>query len=196
MRLFATLLLSLVLALPAFALELTDKNVQQWMQSYTAIVEWSQTQDKKDLAFLEQEHSQNIPKMESLFSDAILQMKGHKIYKDFAAVLKKSGFSDAQEWAQLGDRIMVASMAVELEKQSAVNSQQRAQMKQAMDALMNNPNLSAEQKAQMQQMMGMTTQVLEATDKAPAKDKEVMRRHIDEMKALMERTARQYSDED
>lgn len=195
MRLLASLLLSLALALPAFAQELTDKNVQKWMQSYAAIAEWSQTQDQKDLAFLDQERDPGTLKFDSLFSDAIGQMKGHKIYNGFSSVLKKNGFSDTQEWAKLGDRIMVATMAVELEKQEAVNSQQRAQMKQAMDAMMNNPNMTAEQKAQMQQMMGITSQVLDAADKVPAKDKEVMRRNADQMRQVMEKNMRQHSEQ-
>ena len=191
MRLIATLLLSLTLSLPALALELTDQNVQKWINSYSAVVEWSQTQDKKDLEFLEQKQSEQTPKFDALFSNAIKDMKGHKIYNDFAGVLKKNGFSDTGEWAQLGDRIMAATMAVEIEKHEASSGQHRAQMKQAMDGLMNNPNLSAEQKAQMQQMMGMSTQVLDVADKVPAKDKEVIRRNADQIKQVMEKHARQ-----
>lgn len=191
MRLIATLLLSLTLSLPALALELTDQNVQKWINSYSAVVEWSQTQDKKDLEFLEQKQSEQTPKFDALFSNAIKDMKGHKIYNDFSGVLKKNGFSDTGEWAQLGDRIMAATMAVEIEKHEASSGQHRAQMKQAMDGLMNNPNLSAEQKAQMQQMMGMSTQVLDVADKVPAKDKEVIRRNADQIKQVMEKHARQ-----
>lgn len=193
MRLLATLLLSLAFSIPAFALELTDQNVKKWIDSYTAVMDWSKTQDKKELEFLEKEQQQNTPQFDSLFTNAVKSMKGHKIYNDFAGVLKKNGYSDTGEWAQLGDRIMAATMAVELEKHEAASGPAAAQMKQAMDAMMNNPNISAEQKAQMQKMMGMSTQAMDVAEKVPAKDKEVMRRNAGLIKQVMEKNARQHS---
>lgn len=194
MRLLATLLLSLAFSFPALALELTDQNVKKWIDSYSAIMDWSKTQDKKELEFLEKEQQQNTPQFDALFTNAVKSMKGHKIYNDFAGVLKKNGYSDTGEWAQLGDRIMAATMAVELEKaESAGGAPNAAQMKQAMDAMMNNPNMSAEQKAQMQKMLGMSTQAMDVAEKVPAKDKEVMRRNAGLIKQVMEKNARQHS---
>ena len=193
MRLLAALLVSFTLSLPCFALELTDQNVQKWLTSYSAIMEWSKTQDQKELEFLEKEQKGQTPQFDALFSNAVKSMKGHKIYNDFSGVLKKNGFSDTGEWAQMGDRIMAATMAVEMEKHQNTTGQNRAQMQQAMGAVMNNPNLTPEQKAQMQQMMGMGNQMMDVADKVPAQDKEVVRRNSGLIKQVMEQNARRNS---
>ena len=188
MRLLVTLILSLTFSLPALALELTDQNVQKWIKSYSAVMEWSKTQDKKELEFLEKEQNAD-PKFDALFSNAMKGMKDHKIYKDFSGVLKKNGFSDTDEWAQMGDRIMAATLAVEMEKHQATSAQTRTQMKQAMDSLMANPNMTPEQKAQMQQMMGMGNQMLDVADNVPANDKAVIKRNADMIKQVMEQNS-------
>ena len=191
MRLLVTLFVSLALSLPAFALELTDQNVQKWMQSYSAIMDWSKTQDKKELEFLEKEQAANTPEFDALFTNAMKGMKNHKIYGEFTGVLKKNGYSNPDEWAQLGDRIMAATLAVEMEKHEANSGQTRAQMKQAMDAIMNNPNMTPEQKAQMQQMMGMGNQMMDVASNVPAKDKEVIKRNASIIKQVMDKNAEQ-----
>lgn len=189
MRHFISALFALALSLPAFAAELTDKSVQQWIQSYSNVMEWAKTQDQKELDFLEEQQSERTPDLSNLFTSALKDMKGHKLYDGLSAVIKKSGYSDPAEWAQLGDRIMAATMAVEMEKHEATSAQTRAQMKQAMDALMANPNMTAEQKAQMQQMMGMGNQMLDVADKVPAADKAVVKRNESLIKTVMEKHA-------
>lgn len=193
MRLLTTLFLSLALSLPAVAVEVTDKSVQQWLQSYSAVTAWAKTKDEKELKFLEEKQNQREPDFTHLFTTAMKDMKGHKYYSELSGVLKKNGYSDPNEWAQLGDRIIAATMAVEMEKHEATSGQTRAQMKQAMDAMMNNPNLSAEQKAQMQQMMGLGNQMVDMVDNVPAQDKEVIKRNADQIKQVMEQNARQNS---
>ncbi len=189
MRLLVTTFLALVLSVPAFALELTDQNVQQWMKSYSAVMTWAKTQDKKELAFLENDQAMRDPKFDALFSNAMQGMKNSKIYGDFSKVLKQNGYSNTDEWAKLGDRIMAATLAVELEKQQARTGQSRDQMKQAMEALMNNPNMTAEQKAQMQQMMGMGNQMMDVADNVPAQDKAVIQRNGSLIKQVMDQNA-------
>lgn len=191
MRHLVTVLLALTLSLPAFAVEVTDKSVQKWLQSYSAVMAWSKTKDEKELQFLEEQQNKREPEFTHLFSSAMKDIKGHKFYNELTGVLKKNGFSDPNEWAQLGDRIMAATMAVEMEKHEANSGQTRAQMKQAMDAIMNNPNMTAEQKTQMQQMMGMGNQMLDVADKVPAADKDVIKRNASQIKTVMEQSAKQ-----
>lgn len=193
MRLLVTFLLSLALSLPAIAVEVTDKSVQKWLQSYSAVTAWAKTKDEKELKFLEEKQNKREPDLTNLFSTAMKDMKGHKYYGELSGVLKNNGFSDPSEWAQLGDRIMAATMAVEMDKHEAASGQSRTQMKQAMEAMMNNPNVTPEQKAQMQQMMGLGNQMVDMADKVPAQDKEVIKRNAAQIKQVMEQNARQNS---
>jgi len=195
MRHFVSALFALAISLPAFAADLTDKSVQQWVQSYAKVIEWSKTQDQKELDFLEEQQSNRNPEFGNLFSNALKDMKEHKLYGGLRNVLKQSGYSDPAEWAEQGDRIMAAVLAVEMDNQKTNSPQTRAQMKQAMDALMANPNMTAEQKAQMQQMMGMGSQMMDVADNVPAADKAVVKRNLEMIKTVMEEQAEEQADE-
>lgn len=195
MRHFVSALFALAISLPAFAADLTDKSVQQWVQSYAKVIEWSKTQDQKELDFLEEQQSNRNPEFGNLFTNALKDMKEHKLYGGLRNVLKQSGYSDPAEWAQQGDRIMAATLAVEMDNQKTNSAQTRAQMKQAMDALMANPNMTAEQKAQMQQMMGMGSQMMDVADNVPAADKAVVKRNLEMIKTVMEEQAEEQADE-
>lgn len=185
MRHFVSALFILVLCLPAFAADLTDKSVQQWVHAYAKVIEWSKAQDQKELDFLEEQQSKRNPEFGNLFTNALKDMKEHKLYGGLRNVLKQSGYSDPAEWAALGDRIMAAVLAVEMDNQKTNSAQARAQMKQAMDALMDNPHMTAEQKAQMQQLMGMGNQMMDVADQVPAADKAVVKRNLAMIKTVI-----------
>lgn len=173
-RLLTTLFAAMLLSTSALAAELTDKTIQQWAGAYKAVQIFCQKQDSKDLEFMKEPVT---PDMANLFTTAITRMKGQPIYSDFAGVLGQNGYADPLVWAGQGDRIMAATMAVELDKRGGNNAQQRAQMQQAMQGLQNNPNLTPQQKAQMQQMMGVGTQMMTVAEKAPAADKAAVQRN-------------------
>lgn len=174
MRYIPTLLAALLLSAAAYAADLTDQNIQQWVGAYKAVMEWSKTQDQKALEFMDKDRT---PDMANLFSGALKEMQGEKIYGEFSKVLGSSGYKDPMVWAGQGDRIMAATMAVEMEKNNTSSEQARTQMQQAMQAIQNNPSMTPQQKAQMQQMMGMSNQVMDVADKAPKADKDVVKRN-------------------
>jgi len=182
MRYFIALLATLLLSSSTFAAGLTDKDVKNWLTSYQSVMAWSKTQDQKDLQFMDKNKN---PDMAHMFANSITEMKSHKIYGSFAGVLKKSGYSDPMAWGQMGDRIMSATMAVELEKRNTTSAAAKVQMQQALQQIQNNPNMSPEQKAQLQQMMGMSNQLLDVADKVPAEDKDAVRRNADLIKSMM-----------
>ena len=183
MRYVFPFLAAMLLSASAFAADLTDKDVQHWISAYKSVVQWSKTQDKKDLEFMEKQRKPNVG---NLFSGSIDAMKDHKIYSDFSAVLKKSGYDNPQEWAQQGDRIVSATMALELEKRHTTSAEARAQVQQALQMLRNNPNMPPEQKAQMMQMMSMSNQMLNVAENVPQADKDAVKRNADAIKAIMQ----------
>ena len=187
MRFIATLLVGLALSLPALAVELTDKNVQQWFKSYEAVLDWAKKQDEKDMKFLESQRNPNGPQLDALFTSSMGALKSHKFYGDFRGLLKSNGFSNPDEWAQLGDKVMAATIAVEMEKNLGTIEQSQAQMAQVMAQMKNNPNLSAEQKAQMEQMMGIGQQMMTTGSNVPAADKEVIKRNKDLIQRVLEK---------
>ena len=183
MRYFVAFVAALMLQASCFAADLTDKDVQQWVASYKAVIQWAKTQDKQDLAFMKQ---QQRPDMSHLFSSSLQEMKGHKVYNGFTKVLGENGYKDPTVWGHLGDRIMTAAMAEELAKRKTTSAETKAKMQRAMQAIDANPNLPAEQKAKLKQMMAMSTELLDVADKVPQADKDVIKRNEATIKSVME----------
>lgn len=182
-RLFSTFCFSLLLSTASLAAELTDQTIKQWVGAYQAVQIFCQERDRKDLDFMKEQPAARD--MSNLFTQAIQQMKGHPIYSDFAGVLGANGYSDPMEWASQGDRIMAASLATQLDKTGKASADQRAQMQQAMQTVQNNPNLTAQQKAQLQQMMGLGSQMVDAAEKVPPADKAAVQRNEPLLRTIM-----------
>lgn len=192
MRLLATLtfgLLASLFTLPALALELTDQNVQKWLASYSAVSEWSKSHKDDDLGFLKSGADEAMADPGSMLTRSVKAMEGHKLHGELVGVLKKSGFSDPQEWAQLGDRIISATMAVEMDKLQASGGPAPDQMQQQMmNAMMNNPQIPAAQKAQMQKALQMTQHMAAKAKTVPEQDKAVIKRNNALIKQVIERS--------
>ncbi len=182
--LFSALVISL-LASTASAADLTDQSIRQWAGAFKALQVFCNERDSRDLDFLKQNPT---PDMGNLFTDAITRMKSQPIYSDFAGVLKGQGYQDPLVWADQGDRIMAAMMAVQVERSGKNPAAQKAQMQMALQGLQNNPNLTAAQKAQLQQLSGMGNQMLTVAEQAPAADKSAYVRNEALIRALFSDT--------
>lgn len=183
-RLLTTLFAAMLLSASALAVELTDQTIQQWVGAYKDVLAFCKEKDRKDLEFMEQPVT---PDMANLFTDAITRMQGQPIYSDFAGVLSKHNYKNPLDWAGQGDRIMAATMAVQLDKSGNGNitPDQRARMQLALQSMQNNPNLTPQQKAQMQQLMGMGNQMIDVAQKVPPADKAAVQRNEALIRSIM-----------
>ncbi|WP_144284201.1 hypothetical protein [Megalodesulfovibrio gigas] len=100
------------------------------------------------------------------------------------AILKKHGFQDQTQWADVATRVMQAYTTIRL---GAEGLNARAQMQAGLAELEQQPGLSAEQKAmlrqQMQQGMQQMDQMLE---EAPKADQDAVRPFMTQLDAVFE----------
>ncbi|MFA5701866.1 MAG: hypothetical protein WC913_11380, partial [Desulfuromonas sp.] len=108
-----------------------------------------------------------MPDFEHVLSAALEDMQGHPAYNKLAEVVKRHGFSSAEQWTQAGDRIFHAWMALEMGTQGAEINQE---IKNALAALDSNPDLSPAQKEQMKAMMGGAMAAMQQASSAPKAD--------------------------
>lgn len=104
------------------------------------------------------------------YSDGVATLKkAHPAdYARLGDLLKPHGFSQDQ-WAATGDRVMLAYMAIRMEKENPDYDKQMAKMDPAMLAQMPAP-----MRAQMEGVMAM----IETVKKAPAADKAAVKPHV------------------
>lgn len=92
---------------------------------------------------------------------------------EFSAVIADHGFSSADRWGTLGDRVMKAYMTLELSE----HGDPRAEMSGNLAELQSSPHLSDAQKQQMMGMMQGALMMLDLMANAPPEDVEAVRPH-------------------
>ncbi|SFL97564.1 hypothetical protein [Marinobacter zhejiangensis] len=179
----ALLTMLLLSAGSAFADSLTEQDVKNFISSLTELDSM-----EGELADLTDEmnndydsNNPSMPDLEHLFSDAVGRMEGHPQFERFEEVVEDNGFSSAADWGATGDRVFRAWMAIEMQGQSSAS---RQEMAKAMAEIDNNPNMSAEQKAQMRQMMQGAISMMEQVSQAPEADIRALRPHLDELRRV------------
>lgn len=119
-------------------------------------------------------------------SVALQQMRRQQAFGAFEAAMQRHGFVDAEHWSRVGDRVVRAYLALTMEREAAVA---RVETQRSLDEIEQDPNLSAEEKQAMRQMMagalaGMAG--MQLAFQSSEADKAVVKEHL----ALIDRAWR------
>lgn len=168
-----TLAITLSLSSFGFAADLTDAEIQKWVTAATALQTWGKQHKSEDVL---PEGAQVIAMKNPAhaFTQSISQAKNSPYYGEIQGLLKKNGYSDADEWAQLGDRIITAHAANAMGNHKEISPEQ---MGMAMQQMQNNPNIPAHLRAQMEQAMQGSQAMMKSAQNAPEADKIVVQRN-------------------
>ena len=170
LRLLGAVVASLLIAGPALAQTsgpLTSDLIEGFIVSVRDLQEVGKKYDGEGLMNPNMSLDEGMERAAAPFSAAIAQIQGHEAYGEMRAVIERHGFSDVQQWALTGDRVMKAFVA---NKMGAEMPQMDAQMKQALEQI-ENSNMSAAQKETMLQMMQSSVQMMGAYADVPEADK-------------------------
>lgn len=129
------------------------------------------------------EDMDSMPDMSRLFSDGVERMEGTPAYNEFGNMVEKRGFDSLEDWASVGDRVFGAMVAIEMKGE---NPGAQGELAEAMAEIENNPDMSAQQKAQMRSMMGAAMGVTKMADNVPAADIEAVRPHMEALETSMD----------
>lgn len=178
--------LALLLSLLAFTTQaetLSDDNIRAFIASmkdaqtlsdkYEGTDQWPDT-DSEDM--------KSMPDMSRLFSDGVEKMKDYPAYDQFEDMVENHGFDSPEQWALVGDRVFHAMMAIEMKGENPNMSQDMAD---AMAEIENNPDMTAEQKAQMKAMMSGAMGMVKSATNAPQADINAVRPHMGALRTVM-----------
>lgn len=178
-----TIVLTLIFSLLSFgahAEQLTDNTIRSFIQSLEA----AQAMGPEFEEFTnEQENINKLPDLSRIFSSSVEAAEGHKAYGQMEDLAQDHGFKNIDEWANTGDRIYSAWLTIEMGDESAGFQQE---MSGAMAEIENNPNMSAEQKAQMRAAMQAAMGITQQANNAPAADIEAVKPHLNALRTFME----------
>ena len=182
MRLFAVITSSLLFAAAAFAGDkpLTEDEARRFVASLTSVEALGDALEAEGK--IENLRVDAQPKAGEAFRPyssavAALADKYPADHAKLAKALQPHGFS-AGDWGAVGDRVMIAYLAVKMEE----DDPQTMQMMEGMDASMMEM-MPPEMRAQMEGVFAM----METVRNAPAEDKQTIAAVKDDLDAYMER---------
>ncbi|MFA5627428.1 MAG: hypothetical protein WCX90_10730 [Thiohalomonadaceae bacterium] len=181
------LIAMLLFAANSYADTLSDRTITSFISSLDELNAMEDEFDTLDMD-LEADNDDELamPDFAHVISGGLKDMKGHSDYDKLAKVVKRHGFRNPEQWAQTGDRIFHAWMALEMDTQSAEVSQE---MKKALVELDNNPDMTPAQKEQMKAMMGGVMSTMKQAINAPKADMNSVRPHMNALRAVTESEA-------
>jgi hypothetical protein len=158
MRLRTSILLTAALLLVSgvvFAQQALDNNtVNRWADSMEEIQEWGETQSDFD-----------DPSDPMDFEGAFAEVAQR--HAEVRRIIARHGFSDGDEWAAIGARVLNAYGAMRMEEESPGY---RQEMETQLREIENSPHLTPEQKQMMRQQMEQAMQLIEGMSDAPPAD--------------------------
>ncbi|MCK7544616.1 hypothetical protein MLC59_10595 [Marinobacter bryozoorum] len=170
-------ILSLIVPALVQAAPLTEQRVQSFIETM------EDTESLEDeFPELAEMDDNEVEDMSQIFTSSVQKLDKHpEALERLNELTQQYGFSNARDWADTGDRIFSAMMAINLQEMPA---NQRARMEQQSSPENMPRNLSEAQKAEIQQMFSAMQSMLKAAENAPQSDIDAVRPHMDQLKSM------------
>ncbi|MBK1734158.1 hypothetical protein CKO15_02445 [Halorhodospira abdelmalekii] len=172
---FSALLAVTVAAGEAHALD--DRTIDRWLGSMQALQEWGDEQEDLD-EMLEEDDVDFSHPGEIDFEAMFRELAGE--HPEIGNIIRDHGYSNSDEWARDGGRIMRATIAVQA-------GGVQPEMERALRELEEQPHLSEQQRAQirsqMEQQMGAFGGLV---DDVPESDLEAVKRRQDDILRVLD----------
>lgn len=166
---------------------LTEGMVENFVDSMTAVRQWADSQDDLDkLEDMEMEPGTDA--MTSPFSAAVTHMETHGRVGELESIVRDHGFDGMDEWGRVGDRVVRAFMAVEIERE---HPEARAELEEARREIEDNPDIPEAQKEQLLEMLEASAgAMMSMIEEVPEADREALRPHLPRLRETMGEDAR------
>ena len=186
MNVLVGLLVVPLMAVYAHGASLTDAQVKRFVASMEEVQQLFDEYDDlhemdDDFDDFDGEIDMTFP--ENPMSDAIAEMRGHAVYNRLQGVVRKHGFSNVEQWAGTGDKVMMAFYSLLMEE---AHPEAVAEMQAALREIDDNPYMGEAQKQEMRKMMESAMSHMSHLMDAPAADKAVVRPHMSELRRVLE----------
>ena len=170
MRQLATIFTAIALVLAAVSVSASDLDsdtIDNWASTMEDIEVWAQENQISDEDMVDPDDPTNL---ESSMARAV---DNHEGMQD---IITSHGFSDGDEWASTGARIVNAYGAVVMEEDQAGSyDDMQEQMEAQMQQLEQDPNISDEQLAMIREQMDNALAMMQQMSEAPEGDKQAVR---------------------
>lgn len=182
----ATAGLTLVVPVQALAAGLDSATVGRWLDASEALEAWSQTlpEDRRSVIEETQDPSTMMGDISEgrMISRAVGRIADTPEAAVAEGIVAKHGFGSLGGWGEIGDQVMQAYVALNMEGEDMAG--QRAEMDAARAEIMASTEMSAAQKKMMLDMLGSAGAMAEQAGQADPDDVAAVRPHLGRMERM------------
>lgn len=153
---------------------LTSGLIEKWLKSQKPIMEWGKKHEDK----INQDSFEGMP---TDVAAMVAPVKAAGLYGELEDQVQKHGFSSVEKWADTTLRIFKAFANTQMS-----TAMQGVDIQAQIDQIANNPNLSAEQKKQMIDMMKNSLGMVQQMANAPAEDVAAVKPYIGQLMEVID----------
>lgn len=176
MRYLLTLIITLSCALVQ-AGNLTNKDVERWLNSAPELQKWLEKQEDKLPNVPEPDDQYDI---NTAMQQGIQQLKTAGIYTELDKKVKAAGYSNVEHWIAQSQQISLAYLAVILSKEVGQRAEIMAQLQE-----LEKTDLPEANKALMKSMLEGSLAMLNAIESSTAADQKAVQPYLDKLGALI-----------
>ena len=174
-----SLLLTLLQAAHA-AEQLTGSMVGQFIKTMNDLRQIAARYDEPDQLGEIGSMSEAMERAAAPFSSSLSTMREYQGYAEFESAISAAGFASIEQWAGVGDRVIIAYGAIKMSERAPDLDIQMAQAMQKLE----NSGMSEAQKQMMREMMQSSSRAVQAYTDAPQADKDAVMPFIAELEAM------------
>lgn len=170
-------LMALLLTFRAGAGELRQDQIERFLASMQELQ--AQNQYLEALAGIYRtEEYQALHPGSLLVSDMVSLLNGKPVHDTLEQVVRKHGFSGAEDWGRTGDRILLAVISLQMADLAPAMEQEIERLKRD---IRNNEHFSDAQKTRMQTMLKASSRLVERVSEVADADRDAVKPWLDEL---------------
>ncbi|MDR9468880.1 hypothetical protein [Marinospirillum sp.] len=178
MRFLIFTLLSL-LAFSVSAANLSDSEVQRWIDTHPQIQAWL---DQHEDLFPEEDEDAMSFNMEQIFAEGIEELRKAGLYDEFNSQIQDAGFNNVEHWTEITQNITLAYMALAMED----SPHSRQMLERQIEEIRTSPNIPEDQREMYEAMMVSSLEMIDMAEQVPDADKETVRPHLPQLEEMFE----------
>jgi hypothetical protein len=173
-RFFAILLIG-IFVFSSQVFSLTDSDVKKFIKATSELVPFFEEIDEEDDEDYDENEEPDLD-IESITQEFIDGVTGHA---EMEKIIRKSGFSSVQEWAEVASKVFLAMATIELDINMIEFDKSMEEMRKESEAM-------GMTKEQLELYESQVKAAMQQFQNAPQEDIDAVTPHLDELKTIME----------
>ncbi|HSR54726.1 MAG TPA: SHOCT domain-containing protein [Alphaproteobacteria bacterium] len=180
-RCAAAACLAAIVSVSALAAEpLTGSRIKSFISSFTELKSFA---EQRQIDFEKNQQERRQGQTFQPFSQGIGQLRAAGAYGEATRIVKRHGYSSMESWAAFADRILRAYIGLSMQSEQP---RMAAGMAQARQMIMNNPNMTEQQKAQALASINASMRNVQQMQASNPADKAAVARYRPQLDAVFE----------